>query len=400
MIDTYTVGFTTGDVANQLLAEDGGRGQRSVLPEQQPGSAGGGHRRAPWPTSSRSPSPSPRRRFRPAARRTATTSTPATSFPPVQQLPTGKATSRTSSSTASRARSATRTATARWTTRPCRPTTCISGPLKTNAEGFWDAADEVPQCGPAEPLSCPTTDRARPRARHRCCPRPSARSNVSATDLVSGSEVLGVSPDAASDFPDERRRPRATTCGTTDRRVHPRLQVGHSPPCEDRKQEALGRVPLEPPGGGLAELRVTPRRATSSSPRHVRATARSDPVRGIERRIPARLQRRSSGTPLARSGRLRSGYRRRGDGLHDLSGASPDREGAGQGQGRRRRTYYMDGSPQVADVWFPPTPTTASPSARRTSGTRVLVGNMRQGGNVVYALDVTDPPSASVRRAD
>ncbi|MFP6639571.1 MAG: PilC/PilY family type IV pilus protein, partial [Myxococcota bacterium] len=55
--------------------------------------------------------------------------------------------------------------------------------------------------------------------------------------------------------------------------------------------------------------------------------------------------------------------------------------------------YFMDGSPQAADVWFYPTPT-ADPSHVDQWRT-VLLGNMRQGGRVMWALDVTDPPDAS-----
>jgi type IV pilus assembly protein PilY1 len=55
------------------------------------------------------------------------------------------------------------------------------------------------------------------------------------------------------------------------------------------------------------------------------------------------------------------------------------------------RTYYVDGSPQQADVWEHPTPTATTKNASEWK--TMLVGGLRQGGNQYYALDVTDPSS-------
>ena len=57
------------------------------------------------------------------------------------------------------------------------------------------------------------------------------------------------------------------------------------------------------------------------------------------------------------------------------------------------RTYYVDGSPQVVDVWMRnnSTDTAKAPSEWKS----VLVGGLRQGGRAYYALDVTDPTDAS-----
>ena len=51
-------------------------------------------------------------------------------------------------------------------------------------------------------------------------------------------------------------------------------------------------------------------------------------------------------------------------------------------------TYYVDGSPTAADVWFynSPTDTTKSEDKWRT----VLVCGLRKGGNTFFALDITD----------
>jgi type IV pilus assembly protein PilY1 len=53
------------------------------------------------------------------------------------------------------------------------------------------------------------------------------------------------------------------------------------------------------------------------------------------------------------------------------------------------RTYYVDGSPQAADVWLYPT---AGTLVKDDADWRtVLVGGLRQGGPHFYALDITDP---------
>jgi type IV pilus assembly protein PilY1 len=58
------------------------------------------------------------------------------------------------------------------------------------------------------------------------------------------------------------------------------------------------------------------------------------------------------------------------------------------------RHYYVDGSPQAADVWIHPAPTT---NVKAASGneyrTRIFAG-LRQGGRTYFSLDVTDPSSA------
>ncbi len=53
------------------------------------------------------------------------------------------------------------------------------------------------------------------------------------------------------------------------------------------------------------------------------------------------------------------------------------------------RTYYVDGSPQVVDVWFRSSSTDTNKSIEEWR--TVLVGGMRQGGRAYYSLDVTDP---------
>jgi len=57
------------------------------------------------------------------------------------------------------------------------------------------------------------------------------------------------------------------------------------------------------------------------------------------------------------------------------------------------RTYYTDGSPQVVDVWLGSSSTDTTKSADEWH--TILISGMRQGGRSYFALDVTDPTSAS-----
>ncbi len=59
------------------------------------------------------------------------------------------------------------------------------------------------------------------------------------------------------------------------------------------------------------------------------------------------------------------------------------------------RTYYVDGSPQAADIWLYPSPTTGTKSIGGAEWRTGLFGGMRQGGKGYYAIDITDPDDAS-----
>jgi type IV pilus assembly protein PilY1 len=61
----------------------------------------------------------------------------------------------------------------------------------------------------------------------------------------------------------------------------------------------------------------------------------------------------------------------------------------------RRGTYYVDGSPSVADVWFYPTATTTTKAISGSEWKTILIGGLRQGGKGYYALDITDPAAGS-----
>lgn len=55
------------------------------------------------------------------------------------------------------------------------------------------------------------------------------------------------------------------------------------------------------------------------------------------------------------------------------------------------RTHYVDGSPQVSDVWIHPTPTTAAKNVNGSEWRTILAGGLREGGHHYYALDITNP---------
>ncbi|MDG2334403.1 MAG: PilC/PilY family type IV pilus protein [Myxococcota bacterium] len=56
------------------------------------------------------------------------------------------------------------------------------------------------------------------------------------------------------------------------------------------------------------------------------------------------------------------------------------------------RTYYVDGSPQVVDTWIRANETDTTKSAEEWHS--ILMGGLRQGGRSYYALDVTNPEDA------
>lgn len=58
------------------------------------------------------------------------------------------------------------------------------------------------------------------------------------------------------------------------------------------------------------------------------------------------------------------------------------------------REFYVDGSPQAADVWIYPTPSTGAKSVTGAEWHTYLFGGLRNGGRGFFALDVTDPSSA------
>ncbi len=62
-----------------------------------------------------------------------------------------------------------------------------------------------------------------------------------------------------------------------------------------------------------------------------------------------------------------------------------------------RDTYFVDGSPRAADVWFYPASTPAGTATTKVADDwhTVLIGGLREGGTQYYALDVTNPDALS-----
>jgi type IV pilus assembly protein PilY1 len=60
-----------------------------------------------------------------------------------------------------------------------------------------------------------------------------------------------------------------------------------------------------------------------------------------------------------------------------------------------RNLYFVDGSPSAVDAWFYTNPTVADKVANGSEWHTVIMGGMRQGGETYYALDISDPDSAS-----
>jgi len=59
-----------------------------------------------------------------------------------------------------------------------------------------------------------------------------------------------------------------------------------------------------------------------------------------------------------------------------------------------RDLYFVDGPPSASDAWLYSDPTTAAKLANGSEWRTVLLGGLRQGGEAYYAFDVTDPSAA------
>ncbi|MHC4504809.1 MAG: pilus assembly protein, partial [Planctomycetota bacterium] len=57
----------------------------------------------------------------------------------------------------------------------------------------------------------------------------------------------------------------------------------------------------------------------------------------------------------------------------------------------KARGHYVDGSPQVADVWIYPNASATTRAANGSEWRTMLVGGLRRGGRHYYALDITNP---------
>lgn len=376
VIDTYTVGFTTGDVANQLLQKTAAVGNGLFFQSSSPEELANAIVETLADIIEKSQSFT-------AATVPASRATDGNNFYASYFLPSGSS--------------------AYWEGHiknfefsksgeirdkdgncavddPNAPTKCVSGPLKTNSEGFWDAADEIPGAnarnlyvsdyGSGPPSSTPVL------------PPAFTRSNVSATDLVSGSEVLGISPNDTDDFPDND----ANSANELRDYIVEYVQgcKWGSAPCEDRTKklwDVFHSNPLvvgSPNAGHSEDSYVAFAQKYAKRDRILYAGSNGGFLHGFNAG-----EWNTTLDPDAFD---------RGTGEEVMGFMTYPARQTVKELARDKSTpknYYMDGSPQVADVWFPPTPT-SSPSHVDEWHT-VLVGNMRQGGDVVYALDVTDP---------
>ena len=267
---------------------------------------------------------------------------------------------------------------------PLAPNRCLTGALRTNAPSFWDAADQLPSSlirnlyvsnfAASVPTSVPVL------------PPLFNTTAIEPADLVSSGETLGTSPYSISDFPDSGI---ASTNTLSDRIVE--YVSGcewDSSPCVNRDKRLWDVFHSNPllvgsPNSGLSDISY---QQFSEKYRYRKRILYAGSNGGFMHGFnagewdasltPARFDR---GTGAEEMGFMAYPARQNVKELAKNS-VSP-------------KFYFMDGSPQAADVWFYPTATSA-PSLADEWHT-VLVGNMRQGGNVIWALDVTDPPDAS-----
>ncbi len=267
---------------------------------------------------------------------------------------------------------------------PQAPTRCLSGPLLTNSTAFWDAATAMPNALSRNLFvsdygaSPPTTTPVLPPAFNT--------TNVSAADLVTGSDALGTTPYAVVDFP------TSSASNANDLRDFIVEYVAGctwgTSPCVDRSKklwDVFHSNPLlvgSPNAGHRDESYWEFAEKYSLRKRVLYAGSNGGLLHGFDAG-----DWDTSADPDAFN---------RGTGVEQMAFMSYPARVKIKELAKDRPTpkhYFMDGSPQAADVWFPATPT-ASPASADEWHT-VLIGNMRQGGNVIWALDVTDPPDTA-----
>ena len=259
---------------------------------------------------------------------------------------------------------------------------CKSGPLRTTAPAYWDAADVVPAAGSrklyASRYSTPPSSLALPPAFDSA--------TMTATDLVSGSDVLGSAPYAPSDFPTNGA---GTGNDLRDRIVdYVRGCEWDSSPCVARGRSLWDIFHSNPllVGAPNAPHEEPSYRAFASKYRHRDRMLYAGSNGGFMHAFHAGSWDTSvspnafdRGTGVEQFGFMSYPARQKIKELAKDDGSS--------------KNYYMDGSSQAADVWLYPTATSVPSDVDEWH--TVLLGNMRQGGNVVWALDVTDPPDTA-----
>jgi len=261
------------------------------------------------------------------------------------------------------------------------PARCELGALKTNEDGFWDALDEVPAAG-LRKLFVSNYQSAPPLSVPILAPE-FTRNTLSPLDLVSGSELLGVAPNSTADFPpnsasnDDELRDRIVD--------YVRGCEWDSSPCADRPKKLWDIFHSNPlligsPNAGHADpsYRLFAKKYKLRR-RVLYAGSNGGFVHGFDAgdwdtSLDPDGFNRGTGTEMM--GFMTYPARQK---VKELAKDKPS-----------PKTYLMDGQLQAADVWLPPS-ATAIPNAADEWHT-LLVGTMRQGGDVIYALDITDPP--------
>lgn len=266
---------------------------------------------------------------------------------------------------------------------PASPSTvtCTGGLLQVDQPGFWDAADAMP--APSARNLYVSTYQAGPPGTTPATPQPFTEGNLSAAGLgVTAADIPlyanvgnGTSGIATADDLKNAIVRFARGCAFGSGSCTPRANmlgdIFHSSP-----------IPVGPPNSPIANLgyqEFAERYATRTKVIYVGTNGGF--VHGFHTGAwqttpaPGAFDR---GTGEELFGFMP--YPARQNARHLPNDLPP------------RDHYYVDGSPSVADVWLYPSET-AVPGGPSdwSSWHTVMIGGLRQGGEALYALDVTNP---------
>ncbi|MCG8590339.1 MAG: hypothetical protein MJE66_13705, partial [Proteobacteria bacterium] len=262
------------------------------------------------------------------------------------------------------------------------PPCSTSGAISTEAVGEWDALTAMPGATARHLYMSDLSVTTQPPGSNPNRPVAFTTGNVADSDLEDTGENLGTSPFAASDFP------TSTSGEDLDNLIVEYIRgcVWDSSPCTDRPGrlwDVFHSNPLivGPPNAGINE----------------------DGYRAFAKKYGQRnrvLYAGSNGGFMhafnagdwVDNGTDPPGFDR-GDGVEMMGFmAYPARKAVKELAKDQPgdKLYLMDGSAQSADVWFRAT-AASQKTASADEWHTVLLGGMRQGGRVVWALDVTDP---------
>jgi type IV pilus assembly protein PilY1 len=266
---------------------------------------------------------------------------------------------------------------------------CNSGPFKPEAEFFWDAAEEIPQ-----PAS---------RTLYASKLVSSTPTRVDFDDTLGAVDLNLATFSAPSDpTPNSVLYP---VVGST--------AINEEGLADEIIQFARGCFF----GTGVTSADVSTPVACASRPARLGDIFHSNPVVVRQPNTPL-LEDSYKAFKTAYAGRSRVIYSGTNGGFLEaieggtwLSGATPPKYDAGTGaelfgfmpwqprlsiqnlpiDSPKDRTHYVDGSPQVSDVWIYPTATATTKNADGREWRTMLVGGLRRGGRHYYALDITNP---------